>query len=258
MGWSPIVLPSLADSAQRLLELDEEGRGDPRLLTLFAQQDPVLMGRLLAMANSAAMLPPGAKAVSTTEGAIRVLGVMSTYATMLGAAMEGTLLAKLEFAEVRRALVKNSFTQWSTARNLARFLGLSGDDAFVLQLAALLEPLGIYAALLHPGGVSDKVRAVIESSIKEGGAAGSQSWALSDYASVSAQICEAWGAPPRVVAAVAEPTSDDGGLVRATLQLIRTRVAGMSQTESLVTSLEGHSRWSALKTTMEIDLVQFA
>lgn len=216
------------------------------------------MGRLLAMANSAALLPPGAKAVSTTEAAIRVLGVTSAFASMLGAAMEASLLAKLESADIRRALVKNAFTQWSTARNLGRFLGLAGADGFVLQLAALLEPLGIYAALLHPGGVSDRVRAGMEANILAGGATCSQSWGLADYASVSAQICSAWEAPARVVTAVGEPSSDDGSLVSATNAIICAKLTGTSQIETLVHALEGHSRWSELKTTLEVDLVRFA
>ena len=256
--WSSQEIPPLGDSTERLLALDEEGRSDPRLLALFAQQDPVILARLLAMANSASLSPPGSKPVTGAEGAIRVLGVLSTYTTMLGGAMGGTLLVKVEQPEIRRFLTKNAFTHWTVARNLSRFLSLDADDAFALQLAALLEPLGIYAALLQLGDIGALVRAELERVMKAGGVACSHACEFGDYASVSASIASQWGAPARVVAAMTASTTADGVLLRATLELIKAKLVGKPQIIVLDGILDSQERWKSINTALDIDLVRFA
>lgn len=255
--WSSTEIPPLGDSTQRLLALDEDGRTDPRLLALFAQQDPVILARLLAMANSTALLPSGSKPVTSAEGAVRVLGVRSTYTTMLGGAMAGTLLVKVEPVEIRRFLTKNAFTHWSVARNLSRFLSLDAEDAFVLQLAALLEPLGIYAGLLQPGDIGTHVRDEIERVLKLGGAACSYACDFEDYTGVSALIATEWGTPARVVATMTVPTTPDGVLLLATVELIKAKLLGKSQIAVLGEVLAEHEYWAGVNGTVDVDLVRF-
>jgi HD-like signal output (HDOD) protein len=257
VDWSTQELPPLSESAQRLLSLTEEDKEDPRLLALFAQKDPILLGKLLSLANSALNLSPGGKPTTTAEGAIRQLGVTSAYATMLGTALADTFADKLDLAEIRRFLVQHSFTRWNTARGLCRFLGLDASQSFVLQLAAILEPLGIFAALLHGGALSQQIRECIETAIRERRAASCKSCEFEDYTMVSAKIAAAWGTPQRVVDAINSSDNEDGVLVRAVDALIGAKLKEESQAEALKNVLSVAPRWQSFSLNMEIDLVQF-
>lgn len=253
--WTTESIPPLGDAARRLLELTEDDRGDVRLLGLIAQQDPVLLGRVLSHANSAAVLPPGARTITSIDAAIRALGAAQTFATLFSTAITSSLLGNVDLGDIRRYLIKNSFIRWNTARSLSRFLSLCDEQASVLQLASLLEPLGIYAALLQEDPVADKVRCAIEDAIRNRLAPCSPAWGLEGYACVSAKIAAVWGTPERIVRAIYSTDTEDGRLVQAVDQLLRAKVRGGSQISALADALEADSRW-AERSEKEIDLVR--
>lgn len=257
VDWSTVSIPPLGESAQRLLSLDEESRNEPRMLALFAQQDPVLLGKVLSLANSAAVRPINAAPIVSLDGAIRVLGVTTTYTTMLAVLLDSSLGAYLEPLAVRRFLTKNSFTRWSTGVSLCRLLNLSGEDVLVVQLGALLEPLGIYVALLDEDGVGKEVLFRIEEAIRLQKPVSTESCGLTGYAEMSAKVAEQWGAPPRVVQAVAQVGDGDAALMRALGAVIAAKVNGASQIEALTTTLEESPGAPRPRAKLQIDIVSF-
>lgn len=255
--FSRVSIPPLGESAQKLLALDEEARNEPRLLALFAQQDPVLLGKVLSLANSAAIRPVNVDPVVSLEGAIRVLGVTTTYTTMLAVLLDSSLGAYLEPLPVRRFLTKNSFTRWSTGVSLCRLLRLTGEDVLVVQLGALLEPLGVYVALLAADGVGVAVKARIDEAIRENRPASTECCGLTGYAEISAKVAEQWGAPARVVQAVAQVGDGDAALMRALAAVISAKVNGASQIEALMRTLQESPGAPRPRAQLEIDIVTF-
>lgn len=255
--WSPVAIPPLGESAQRLLSLDEEGRNDPRLLALFTQQDPVLLGKVLSLANSAAFRPVNVDPVVTLEGAIRILGVTTTYTTLLAVLLDSSLGTYLEPLAIRRFLTKNSFTRWSTGVSLCHLLNLRGEDVLVVQLGALLEPLGVYVALLENDEVSIAVKGRIDEAIAMNRPASTESCGLTGYAELSARVASQWGAPARVVEAVSQVGDGDAALMRAVGAVIAAKVKGESQIDALTQTLEGSSSALQPRTSSEIDIVRF-
>jgi HD-like signal output (HDOD) protein len=249
-----VAVPPLSDLGQRLLALDASGRSDPRLLALLAQQDPVLLSRILVLANSSGVLPASANKTTNLDMAIRLLGATMTYSLMLGVAMGESLLGKMGDAKVRRFLTKSAFSRWHTARNLSRYLRLEHDQAFTVQMGALLEPLGVYAALLSMSDVAEKVRSAIEQAIERGEPACFQACGFTNYQEISAQVAAEWGAPPRVVQAMLPGESEDVALTDAVDALIEAKLQGSSQVEALVGALRGQPRWDSEPTSLEIDL----
>lgn len=249
----------MGESGKRLLALNAEDRDDPRLLALFAQRDPILLGRILALANSAQFSGRGGPPITSLDKAIRLLGVNDTYTMMLGASLAYALTEHMGLKNVQKFLVQHTFTRWNTARSLCRYLSLEPGLAFVLQLGALIEPLGIYAALLYQGGISGQIKSAIENLInKKCQVASCGNCEFGGYAEISARIAEAWGTPERVIKAIVDPASEDGTLIKATDELIGAKIRGESQMVALVAILSTQSRWHNLNPALEIDLVSWA
>lgn len=255
--WSSVAIPPLGESAQRLLALDEEGRNEPRMLALFAQQDPILLGKVLSLANSAAIRPVNTDPIVSIDAAIRILGVTTTYTTMLAVLLDSNFGGFAEPLPVRRFLTKNSFTRWSTGVALSRFLKLTGDDVLVVQLGALLEPLGIYVALLDTNHAGAEVHARISDAIRNNKPPSAECCEFTGYAEVSAKVAEQWGAPERVVQAVAQVGGGDAVLMRALGAVICAKVKGTSQIEALMAVLAESPNSPRPRSTLEIDIVSF-
>lgn len=247
-------IPPLSDVGQRLLALDQDSRSDLRLLALLAQQDPVLLSRLLVLANSAGVLPATANKTVNLDTAIRLLGATMTYSIMVGVAMGESLLGRVADAKVRRFLTKSAFARWHTARNLSRYLELVPDQAFTVQMGALLEPLGVYVALLCMPNVAERMQLAIEKAIAGGQPTCLQACGFTDYKALSAQVAAGWDAPPRVVQAMLPGDSEDVALTAAVEALTEAKLRGHSQVEALVAALRGQPRWAAEPDSLEVDL----
>lgn len=144
------ALPALSASARQLLTLSAAEREDARLLGLLAQRDPVLLARLLSLANSAGLRR--ARRVGNAYEAVAVLGTERSYALLLASAQAMSFEVPAASATAAHYLLQQAVSVSLTAQRLSRLLRTGDTDSDVVFLAALLDVLGLHVLLAttHP------------------------------------------------------------------------------------------------------------
>jgi HD-like signal output (HDOD) protein len=146
------ALPALSSSARQLLTLSAAEREDARLLGLLAQRDPVLLARLLSLANSAGLRR--ARRVGNAHEAVTVLGTERSYALLLASAQAMSFEMPTASAAAAHYLLQQAVSVSLTAQRLTRLLHAGDNDADpdVVFLATLLDVLGLHVLLAtaHP------------------------------------------------------------------------------------------------------------
>jgi HD-like signal output (HDOD) protein len=144
------ALPALSASARQLLTLSAAEREDARLLGLLAQRDPVLLARLLSLANSAGLRR--ARRVGNAHEAVAVLGTERSYALLLASAQAMSFEVPAASATAAHYLLQQAVSVSLTAQRLSRLLRTGDTDSDVVFLAALLDVLGLHVLLAttHP------------------------------------------------------------------------------------------------------------
>lgn len=145
-------LPAMPRVVMKVLELCHDEEVNIHQVANAVESDPVLVARLLRLANSPlyAVGP-----VLSVEQAIRILGLRAVKVTVLGLALvdtvKGEWRAGLDYARYWR----RSITMGVAARRLAQHIGrLRAEEAF---LGGLLADIGLVAVQSHPSGVYAEV-----------------------------------------------------------------------------------------------------
>lgn len=224
-------LPPMGNGAKQLLAFKDEDREDPRLLALVAQKDPVHLGRVLSLANSAAYYMPGTP-VTTAEAAVRRLGVRDTYAVLLACAMSASFPEQVDLRPQRRYLLNYTVSVCLTAKKLATWLRIDDMRSAYLSLGALLTTSGLYAGLLAGGSVAERFR----NALAEIGTSADlrKQPALQGFCLLSEQVARSWKAPVEVLEALRDsaengPKTNDGMLLATVEALVHAKATGLKQ-----------------------------
>lgn len=225
-------LPPMGNGARQLLAFDADEMEDPRLLALVAQKDPIHLGRLLSLANSATHARGGAPIVSADQ-AVRRIGTRESYVTLLACATAASFSGQDDANGQRRYLLNYTVSVCLTAKKLANWLKLDDHRAGRLALGCLLVPTGLYAGLLaRQSPVSGRfARCLAE---MNGGADLRQRTALAGFASLSALVATQWSAPPAIRDGLldfgrTDPHCEDGQLLAAVEALVHAKATGADQ-----------------------------
>jgi HD-like signal output (HDOD) protein len=228
-------LPPMGNGARQFLALKDEEREDPRLLSLLTQKDPVYLGQVLSLANSALFYMPGGS-VSTADAAIRRIGVRDTYDVLLACAMATSFPEQTNFRPQRRYLLNYTVSVCLTSKKFAAWLRLDADKATNLMLGSLLSVSGLFAGLLAGGSVSERFGRVL-------GDMGSNANLrerpeLKGFCLLSQKVARLWTCPPHICDAIADsgaarPAGPDSALLATVESLVHAKATGANQKDSL-------------------------
>lgn len=224
-------LPPLGNGAKQLLAFKDDDREDPRLLSLVAQKDPVHLGRILSLANSAAYFYPGVP-VTTAESAVRRLGVRDTYAVLLACAMSASFPEQVNLRVQRRYLLNYTVSVCLTAKKLATWLRIDESRSAYLNLGALLTSAGLYAGMLAGGSVADRFKTQL-ANMHESADLRKQPM-LQGFCLLSEQVARRWKAPEPVLEALHDsakpnPETESGILLSTVEALVHAKATGTKQ-----------------------------
>jgi HD-like signal output (HDOD) protein len=195
----PDALPTLSTTVRQLLSLSKAEREDLRLLGLIAQKDPVILARLLTMANVAPERPEN-RTLESVQQAIAVLGPEQAYTTMVVLSQAQEFSRHPSDIVTQQYLLRQAVNVSLTARRLARLLQLTPDQTQSTFLAALIDVLGLYALLVADHPWHDKTAALLcEHARKHAPLPRNNEW-LEGYRLVSTRLAEKWEAGPTVAA----------------------------------------------------------
>lgn len=224
-------LPPMGNGAKQLLAFKVDDQEDPRLLALVAQKDPVHLGRILSLANSAAHYMPGTP-ITTAEAAVRRLGVRDTYLVLVACAMSASFPEQPDMRVQRRNLLNYTVSVCLTAKKLATWLRVDETRAAYLSLGALLTCTGLYAGMLAGGPVADRFKLGLAD--KSAGADFRMQSSLKGFYFLSEQVARNWHAPKEVLAALRDlggetPKTDSGSLLGTVEALVYAKAQGQNQ-----------------------------
>ncbi len=138
-GYRPPMLPAVA---LEVMELSRQGDVDLAEVVRLLERDPVLAGRLLALAQSAQYVSRS-PVMTLRQAAVR-LGLEALTQLVLQAALALRIFKPAGFAWFGRRVNRHSTAVAHITRDLCRRAGLPGEHAFTV---GLLHDIGITAAL---------------------------------------------------------------------------------------------------------------
>lgn len=221
-------LPPMGPGARQLLAFNDADKEDPRLLALTAQNDPVYMGRLLSLANSAAYYRAG-MLITSAETAVRRIGVRDTYVMLQACAIADCFPNQGLRSPSRFYLLSYTLSVCLTAKRLAAWLRLNLQQTGCLHMATLLRASGIYAGLLSSGDVGARWRRCL-AGMGVGANLGDQA-DLKGFCEVSAQVARQWNAPDEIVTSLA--VSDTSALDCDHIALLLSTTEALTHAKSI-------------------------
>lgn len=250
----PDALPALSTTVRQLLGLSRREREDTRLLGLIAQKDPVILTRLLTLANISPERPQN-RTLESVQQAIAVLGPEQAYTTMVVLSQAQEFSRHPSDIATQQYLLRQAVNVSLTARRLARLLQLSANEAQATFLAALIDVLGMYTLLVADHPWHDKTASILSEHARKGSPLPRQSEWFEGYRTVSSRLAEKWEAGSSVTATLsgelvpgahtALPTTVLGlahELVAAKLENARPKPATLSNVVAAVTDWDGAGR----------------
>lgn len=195
----PDALPALSTTVRQLLLLGKSERDDTRLLGLIAQKDPVILARLLTLANLSPERPEN-RTLESVQQAIAVLGPEQAYTTMVVLSQAQEFSRHPRDVATQQYLLRQAVNVSLTARRLARLLQLSSAQAQATFLAALIDVLGMYTLLVADHPWHDKTAAILSEHARKGSPLPRQSEWFEGYRTVSTRLAEKWEAGISVTA----------------------------------------------------------
>lgn len=238
-------LPPLSDEAKLLLGLSGDERENPKVLALIAQKDPVFCGRLMSLANSANYAHKGL--TSSMDGAVRRLGVETTYTTLVACAMSDAFNSPNLTKDLRNFLLKYTLSLTITARKLASWLDLAEEQGNALWLSSLLYPCGLFAGVTSGLAIE---RHYLEgmSRVLAGETLNLQEVPeLEGFLNLSAAVGESWLMPQSILDALvdcdqARPQTPCGAMLRTCALMVAQKRSQADETPLLKDLFEqGHS-----------------
>ncbi len=226
-----LKLPPMGNGARQLMSLKDTEQEDPRLLALVSQKDPVYLGQLLSLANSAAYMYPGPP-VTTAEAAVRRIGVRAVYGVLLACALVASFPEKENFRQQRRVLLNYAVSTCLTAKRLSSWLQLDDTVAGHLNLGSLLSVAGLFAGLLSEGTVAQRFAPALGP--EQEGANLRERPALQGFCALSAHVAKLWGAPAALCEALldsgnAHPGTPEGTLLATVESLVHAKATRQDQ-----------------------------
>lgn len=198
------LLPAFPQVVRAILETIEDDHATMGKLAQLLKSDPVIAGRVLSLANSAALGHHGGETIHSLGAATSLIGLAKIREIVMTVGMA-------EFAKDSRMssyFWEHSVAVAVAAQELARFAGVSPDYAFI---GGLLHDVGqLWMARFYPlefqmvrGAVSEGRCNII--------AAESQYFG-EDHCHVGAIVAEYWGLPGVISEAVFYHHEPDQGL----------------------------------------------
>lgn len=209
-----VRVPPLGNAARQLLALSDDTGFDARILSVIAQSDPIHLVRVLALANASTR--GLARPARTADEAIQVIGTRDARAAMLALALAGSFPLTADAAPLRTWLLTHSVNLALTARRVASFLDLPRTRAAHLLMAALFDPLGVYAALGISSTMRTSLLAALRATVPGASPETAAAWPrdlplLDGYWMLSATIARLWSAQPQVTDILESRWSPEGG-----------------------------------------------
>jgi HD-like signal output (HDOD) protein len=139
-GYRPPVLPSVALD---VMSLAGQGNADLTEVVTLLERDPVLAGRVLALAQSA-QYARRSPVVTIKQAAVR-LGLEALVHLVLQAALDLQIFRAPGFEAFATRANRHATAVAHVTRDVCRRAGLSGEHAFI---AGLLHDIGLSSSLL--------------------------------------------------------------------------------------------------------------
>lgn len=206
------LLPAFPRVIREILDNLEKDNSSISALAHLLQHDPVIAGRVIALASSAAVsMRPGA-AVHGLAGATSMIGLAKVREIVLNVSMA-------EFArdsQMSAYFWEHSVAVGVTAQEMARYCHASLDYALI---AGLLHDIGqLWMARFYPAEFQAVRRLVAEG--KSDIIVAEQELFALDHCSVGSVIAEHWGLPEPVVAAIRFHHHPDPGLAEKLVPVV--------------------------------------
>lgn len=214
---------------------DEVSIPETRVLALLVQSDPVLLARVLCLANG---IGPR-RDIDTADEALRIVTPAVAARAMRALTPIPSTPPWGGAAPVRDALLGRCVAMALTARRLARYLGMSRIDATMSYLAALLDGFGLLSIVASDPSMHAALFTALRDATRPPGTSLRDAPALAGYWAISAQIARRWDAPQAVIDALDIASSEAGQLVHASDALIAAKAARRSQRDALEQLLPG-------------------
>ncbi len=183
--------PRLPRVALQIMELGGRPEAGPEDALKLLESDPLLSGRVLSSANSAAFRP--ARPLTSLRECVVRLGVRGVRDVVLGEALDMRVFRAEGFRPIMEALRLHSQACARIAQIAARVTRVEADTAFLL---GLMHDIGHAGALVVLGerftssnaAVCDMVSQIIDD----------------EHERTGAHMCRIWGMPEGFVRAIAE------------------------------------------------------
>lgn len=229
-------LPPLSDEAKLLLGLSGDERENPKVLALIAQKDPVFCGRLMSLANSANYAHKGL--TSSMDGAVRRLGVETTYTTLVACAMSDAFNSPNLTKDLRNFLLKYTLSLTITARKLASWLDLPEEQGNALWLSALLYPCGLFAGVTSGLALEQHYLQGLTRVIEGGALNLPEAPELEGFLTLSAAVGETWQMPQCILDSLidcdqAQPQTAAGAVLKTCALMVAQKRSQADETPLL-------------------------
>lgn len=179
-------LAVLPPAATKLLQLSQDPRTDLRQIAGVARTDPGLTGKILSVANSPIYATRFSTAVTSIEKALGRIGLEAMKAIVIQTSVSGRVLRLPGMEAAIRAISRHAVFTATTARAIARIIGLDPEQAFTVGLLHDVGKIVGYEAYARAStkdkqGISLDVRGlapVLQLVHEEIGAHVAKSWTL--------------------------------------------------------------------------------
>lgn len=180
--YKPPALPAVA---LELLALSRKPEVSFAAVRKLMERDPILAGRVLVVAQSAAFASAGV--VRSLEDALLRLGLRTLGDIVIEAALSTRVFRAEGYTDAMRALSRHSTVVAHLARHIARRTAIYDEHAF---LCGLLHDVGAAAGMIVLGE-RPRGEPLLELDLV---------WPaiLAEHESVSASLCRAWNLPAEV------------------------------------------------------------